>query len=53
MMLPIPGTLSIEHLKENLAALDIELSGRRVRDVGLALAHAAPRLAFSLTHRGE
>jgi pyridoxine 4-dehydrogenase len=25
-MLPIPGTLSIEHLKENLAALEIELS---------------------------
>jgi pyridoxine 4-dehydrogenase len=26
MMLPIPGTLSIEHLKENLAAPNIELS---------------------------
>src|SRR5262249_18710565 len=25
-MLPIPGTLSMEHLKQNLAALDIELS---------------------------
>ena len=25
-MLPIPGTLSIEHLKENVAALDIELT---------------------------
>ena len=25
-MLPIPGTLSIEHLRENLAALDIQLS---------------------------
>jgi aryl-alcohol dehydrogenase-like predicted oxidoreductase len=25
-MLPIPGTLSLEHLRENLAALDIELS---------------------------
>jgi pyridoxine 4-dehydrogenase len=24
-MLPIPGTLSLEHLKENLAALDLEL----------------------------
>jgi pyridoxine 4-dehydrogenase len=23
---PIPGTLSIEHLKTNLAALDLELS---------------------------
>jgi pyridoxine 4-dehydrogenase len=28
VMLPIPGTLSLEHLKENLAALDIELSAR-------------------------
>lgn len=26
VMLPIPGTLSVEHLKENLAARDIELS---------------------------
>ena len=26
MMLPIPGTLSIEHLEQNLAALDLELS---------------------------
>jgi aryl-alcohol dehydrogenase-like predicted oxidoreductase len=26
MMLPIPGTLSLEHARENLAALDIELS---------------------------
>ena len=26
-VVPIPGTLSIEHLKENLAALEIELSG--------------------------
>jgi pyridoxine 4-dehydrogenase len=26
MMLPIPGTLSIEHLNENLAALEIELT---------------------------
>ena len=26
-ILPIPGTLSIEHLRENLAALDIELTG--------------------------
>jgi aryl-alcohol dehydrogenase-like predicted oxidoreductase len=25
-MLPIPGTLSLEHLKENVAALEIELS---------------------------
>ena len=26
MMLPIPGTLSLAHVKENLAALGIELS---------------------------
>jgi pyridoxine 4-dehydrogenase len=26
VMLPIPGTLSIEHLRENLAALELELS---------------------------
>jgi pyridoxine 4-dehydrogenase len=26
VMLPIPGTLSLDHLKENLAALEIELS---------------------------
>lgn len=26
LMVPIPGTLSLEHLKENLAALEIELS---------------------------
>jgi aryl-alcohol dehydrogenase-like predicted oxidoreductase len=25
MMLPIPGTLSLDHLKQNLAALEIEL----------------------------
>jgi pyridoxine 4-dehydrogenase len=25
-MLPIPGTLSLEHLKENLAGLEIELT---------------------------
>ena len=26
LMLPIPGTLSVDHVKENLAALEIELS---------------------------
>jgi pyridoxine 4-dehydrogenase len=26
IVVPIPGTLSLEHLKENLAALEIELS---------------------------
>ena len=30
-MLPIPGTLSLEHLKKNLAALEIELSDDEVQ----------------------
>ncbi len=29
-MLPIPGTLSLEHAKENLAALDLELSEQQI-----------------------
>lgn len=33
MMLPIPGTLSIEHLKENLGALRIELSAAEVESL--------------------
>ncbi len=33
-MLPIPGTLSIEHLRENLGALEIELSDDDVRSLG-------------------
>ena len=32
-MLPIPGTLSLDHLKENLAALDIELSDVEVEEL--------------------
>jgi aryl-alcohol dehydrogenase-like predicted oxidoreductase len=31
MMLPIPGTLSLDHLRENLGALDIELSDEEFR----------------------
>jgi pyridoxine 4-dehydrogenase len=31
--LPIPGTLSLEHLKENLAALEIELSDAEFEDL--------------------
>jgi pyridoxine 4-dehydrogenase len=31
MMLPIPGTLSLEHLKENLGALSIELTEKEFR----------------------
>ncbi len=29
-MLPIPGTLSLAHAKENLAALDLELSDEQL-----------------------
>jgi aryl-alcohol dehydrogenase-like predicted oxidoreductase len=29
-MLPIPGTLSIDHVRENVAALDIDLSGEDI-----------------------
>jgi aryl-alcohol dehydrogenase-like predicted oxidoreductase len=29
-MLPIPGSLSLEHVQENLAALDVELSGEDI-----------------------
>ena len=32
--LPIPGTLSIEHLRENLAALEIELSDEELAALG-------------------
>jgi pyridoxine 4-dehydrogenase len=31
IMLPIPGTLSLEHLKQNLAALEIDLSDEEFR----------------------
>ena len=30
MMLPIPGSLSIDHVRQNVAAVDIELSGEEV-----------------------
>ena len=33
-MLPIPGTLSLEHLRENLAALEIELSDAEFEALG-------------------
>lgn len=35
-VVPIPGTLSIEHLRENLAALDIELAGEELRSLASA-----------------
>jgi pyridoxine 4-dehydrogenase len=34
VMLPIPGTSSIEHFEENLAAADIELSPDEVAEIG-------------------
>jgi hypothetical protein len=34
VMLPIPGTLSIEHLRENLGALDIELTDDEFGSLG-------------------
>jgi aryl-alcohol dehydrogenase-like predicted oxidoreductase len=33
-VLPIPGTLSIDHLRENLAALEIDLSADEVDALG-------------------
>ena len=36
VMLPIPGTSSMEHLEENLAATRIELSDDEVREIGSA-----------------
>ena len=33
-MLPIPGTLSVEHLRENLGALSIELSDEEFDRIG-------------------
>jgi aryl-alcohol dehydrogenase-like predicted oxidoreductase len=33
-MLPIPGTLSIDHLQENLGALEIELTDDEFRGLG-------------------
>jgi aryl-alcohol dehydrogenase-like predicted oxidoreductase len=33
-MLPIPGSLSLEHVRENLAALDLELSGEDFEALG-------------------
>ena len=36
VMLPIPGTSSVEHLEENVAALDIELSPEEAAEIGSA-----------------
>jgi pyridoxine 4-dehydrogenase len=36
VMLPIPGTSSVEHLDENFAATRIELSEEQVREIGSA-----------------
>lgn len=34
MILPIPGTLSIEHLRENLGALEIDLTDDEFEALG-------------------
>ena len=36
-MAPIPGTLSLEHLQQNLAALDLELSDEDYDELASAL----------------
>jgi pyridoxine 4-dehydrogenase len=36
VMLPIPGTSSVEHLEENLAAAEIELSDEEFESLGQA-----------------
>ena len=33
-VLPIPGTLSLDHLRENLAALELELSAEEIEALG-------------------
>jgi aryl-alcohol dehydrogenase-like predicted oxidoreductase len=35
-MLPIPGTSSVEHLEENVAATRIQLSADEVAEIGSA-----------------
>ena len=35
-MLPIPGTSSVEHLEENVAAAEIQLSPEEVEEIGSA-----------------
>jgi pyridoxine 4-dehydrogenase len=35
-VIPIPGTLSLEHLKANLAALDLELAGEDFAELNIA-----------------
>jgi len=35
-MLPIPGTSSVEHLEENVAATQIRLSPEEVDEIGSA-----------------
>jgi pyridoxine 4-dehydrogenase len=36
VMLPIPGTSSVEHLEENVGAVDIELSSDELDEIGSA-----------------
>ena len=36
-MLPIPGTGTVSHLEENLAAADMTLSGEELTTIGAAI----------------
>ena len=42
-MLPIPGTLSLEHLRQNLAAVEIELTDAEFEALGESSAADAHR----------
>jgi aryl-alcohol dehydrogenase-like predicted oxidoreductase len=47
-MMPVPGTTSIAHLEENLAAQDIELSGEDIQSIdGIAEEGAADQSLLS------
>ena len=36
VMLPIPGTSSVEHLEENVAAASLKLDGRKIQELDRA-----------------
>jgi pyridoxine 4-dehydrogenase len=42
LMLPIPGTLSIQHLEANVAAADIDLTDDDFRELGALSVSTAP-----------
>jgi aryl-alcohol dehydrogenase-like predicted oxidoreductase len=45
MVLPIPGTYSLEHLKENIASAEIELSKEDVAEIERIAGHPPARPA--------